>query len=165
MADNDAAAESNGEQAGPQVAVHKVYLRDGSVEVPEGAHIFTQNFQPEVNVDLNSKVEELPNENYEVSLTVTVTAKGEDKTAYIVEIQQAGVFQISGFEQDAQRGHVLGAYCPTVLFPYVREAVSDMVQRAGFPPFLLQPVNFDALYQEQMRRAQQQPEPAASQTH
>lgn len=165
MADNDtAAADNNGEPTGPQVVIQKIYVRDGSVEVPEGAQIFAQNFQPEVSVELNSQVAELPSDNFEVSLTVTVTAKGEGKTAYIVEVQQAGVFQISGFEEQAQRAHVLGAYCPTVLFPYVREAISDLVQRAGFPPFMLQPVNFDALYQQQLQSAQQA-EAAPSQTH
>lgn len=167
MADNDSAAANNGEQAAqPQVAVQKVYVRDGSVEVPAGPRIFTEEMQPELNVDLNSRVEQIEGDAYEVAITVTVTAKQGDKTAYIVEVQQAGVFHVSGFEQDAQKNHVLGAYCPGVLFPYVRESVSDMVQRAGFPPFLLQPVNFDALYQEQQqRRAQQQDAAASSQPH
>lgn len=156
MADNETAAASNGDEAaGPQVGVQKIYVRDGSVEVPNGPRIFTQELQPELNVDLNSRAQQVEGDNFEVTLTVTLTAKQDEQTAYIVEVQQAGVFQVHGFA-DAQRGHVLGAYCPSVLFPYVRESVSDLVQRAGFPPFLLQPVNFDALYQEQVRRARQQ---------
>lgn len=166
MADNDSAAANNGDEAAqPQVAVQKIYVRDASVEVPDGPHIFTQEFKPEVGVELNSRVDELEGDNYQVTLMVTVTAKQSEKTAYIVEVQEAGVFQISGFAEETQRAHVLGAYCPGVLFPFVRESVSDMVQRAGFPPFLLQPVNFDAVYQEQRMRAQQQTQPAAGQTH
>lgn len=164
MADNDTTAGNGDQAAQPQVAVQKIYVRDGSVEVPAGAQIFMQELQPEINVDLNSRVQELQDNNYEVTLTVTVTAKADEKTAYIVEVQQAGIFRISGFEAEEQRAHVLGAYCPSVLFPFVRETVSDMVQRAGFPPFLLQPVNFDALFQEQRKR-QQQEQSTAGQTH
>lgn len=166
MADNDSAAANNGDQAAqPQVAVQKVYVRDASVEVPAGPHIFTEEMQPELNVDLNSRAEQIEGDNYEVAITVTITAKQGDNTAYIVEVQQAGVFHVSGFPDDGQKNHVLGAYCPGVLFPFVREAVSTMVQRAGFPPFLLQPVNFDAIYQEQQRRRAQQSEAAANPPH
>jgi len=157
MADQHSSATTNGDQPSqPQVMVQKIYVRDASIEVPEGPHAFTQDYKPEVNVDLNTGTQEFGGEDYHILLTVTVTARQQDKTAYIVEVQQAGVFRVHGFAEDAQRQHALGAYCPSVLFPFVREAVAAMVQRAGFPPFLLQPVNFDALYQEQQVRAQQE---------
>ncbi len=88
---------------------------------------------------------------YEVVLTVTVTCKLAEKTAYLAEVQQAGVFGMSGFDM-ANRDAVLATYCPNVLFPYARQIVSDLIQNGGFPPFLLQPINFEALYAEQMRR-------------
>lgn len=162
MDDNDNGSSGNGEHPGQaQVALQKIYLRDASVEVPDGPRVFTRDYHPEVNVDLNSRAEELGGDSYQVLLSATVSAKQGDDTAYIVEVQQAGVFQVSGFDDDGQRAHVLGAYCPGVLFPFVREAVADMIQRAGFPHFLLQPVNFDALFQEQQNRAAQPEDPTA----
>lgn len=156
MDDNQAGAAGNDAQADqPQVAVQKIYVRDASVEVPEGPQVFTWQFNPEVNVDLNTRVEGLGEGSYQVVLTVTVSAKQEEQTAYIVEVQQAGVFRVTGLEDADQRAHALGAYCPSVLFPFVRESAADLVQRAGFPPFLLQPVNFDALYQQQLQQGAQ----------
>ncbi|MBS61464.1 preprotein translocase subunit SecB [Salinisphaera sp. C84B14] len=148
--DNGQQASENGE-AQRQVALQKIYIRDASIEVPNGPRVFTEQYQPEVNVDLNTRIENLSRETHQVTLTVTVTAKQGERTAYIVEVQQAGVFQIDGFDDDAERGHLLGAYCPSILFPYIRESVGDMVQRAGFPHFLLQPVNFDRLYAQHQR--------------
>lgn len=157
MDDKQADAAGNGEHANqPQVAVQKIYVRDASIEVPDGPLVFTREFNPELNVELNTNVQHVDGDGYQITLVVTVTAKQDDKTAYIVEVQQAGVFQVVGFDDVAQHAHVLGAYCPGVLFPYVRETVSAMVQRAGFPPFLLQPVNFDSLYQQQQLQQQQQ---------
>jgi len=162
MVDKQADAAANGEQANqPQVAVQKIYVRDASIEVPDGPLVFTREFNPELKVDLNTSTRHIEDDGYQVALTVTVSAQQDDSNAYIVEVQQAGVFQVAGFDDDDQRAHVLGAYCPGVLFPYVRETVSAMVQRAGFPPFLLQPVNFDSLYQQQLQQQQQQGAPAA----
>lgn len=154
MAENE---QSTQEETQPerQVGLQKIYILDASIEVPDGPRIFIEQFTPEVNVDLNTQIESLSDDAYQVVLTVTVTAKQEEQTAYIVEVQQAGVFQISGFDDEQERGHVLGAYCPSIVFPYIRESVSDMVQRAGFPPFLLQPVNFDMLYAQHMAGAAQ----------
>src|SRR5699024_2506288 len=145
----------------PRVAIQKVYLRDASVEVPDGPDVFTREFNPKLNVDLNTQAQTLSEESYQVMLTVTVTAQQEEATVYIVEVQQAAVFHLQNFEHEAQRAHALGAYCPNMLFPFVRETVADMVQRAGFPQFLLQPVNFDALYQQQLQ--QQNGQDSASQ--
>lgn len=153
---------TNGDQSNqPHIALQKIYVRDASIEVPDGPQVFTQDFNPELNVDLNTQIQELGEDGYQVMLTVTVNAKQGENTAYIVEVQQAGVFQVSGFGDEEQRAHALGAYCPGVLFPFVRESVGDMIQRAGFPHFLLQPVNFDALYQEQHKQGAQAAAPVA----
>ncbi|GAB3674368.1 protein-export chaperone SecB [Salinisphaera aquimarina] len=156
---------SDNGQAQRQVALQKIYVRDASIEVPDGPRVFTEDYKPEVNVDLNTRIESLSAETHQVIVTVTVTAKQADRTAYIVEVQQAGVFQVEGFEDDGERGHVLGAYCPSVLFPYVRESIGDMVQRAGFPHFLLQPVNFDMLYAQHQQNQTGAPTDAGSATH
>lgn len=136
---------------GMQVLLQKIYLRDASVEVPDAPRIFTGEWQPQMDVDLDTHVESLDEQSYQVTVTITVTAKQGEATAYIVEVQQAGVFQLSGFDDDDQRRQILGTYCPNALFAYAREAVSDFIARAGFPQFLLQPVNFDALYQQHLQ--------------
>lgn len=154
---------ANGAQR--QVGLQKIYIRDASIEVPDGPRVFTEDYSPEVNVDLNTQIQSLSAETHQVVVTVTVTAKQADRTAYIVEVQQAGVFQLDGFSEDEERNHVLGAYCPSVLFPYIREAVGDMVQRAGFPHFLLQPVNFDMLYAQHRSNESNQPTDVGNATH
>lgn len=145
MAENEETSQ-DGQEVERQVGLQKIYIRDASIEVPDGPRVFAEEYNPEVNVDLNTQIQSLSEETHQIILTVTVTAKQEERTAYIVEVQQAGVFQIAGFAEEDERSHVLGAYCPSILFPYIRESVGDMVQRAGFPHFLLQPVNFDLLY-------------------
>lgn len=144
------------QQAGDkQVAIQKIYVKDASLEVPNAPEIFTREWQPQVDVQLNTAVKDLSDEAHEVILTVTLTAKLGEETAYLVEIQQAGVFLLKGFSDDAERRAILGAYCPNVMFPFARETIADMVTRAGFPHFLLQPVNFDALYQQHVQQQQQ----------
>lgn len=135
-----------GSEGDRRVTLQKIYLRDASVEVPGAPAIFAGDWQPAIDVDLNMRVENLGEQSHHVTVTATVTAKQGENTAYIVEVEQAGVFRVAGFEDEQTRRQVLGAYCPSVLFPYLREAVGDFVQRAGFPHFLLQPVNFEALY-------------------
>lgn len=130
-----------------QVVLQKIYLRDASVEVPNAPQVFTREWQPQVDVDLNTSVEDLGEGYAHVVLTATVTAKQDSDVAYIVEAQQAGVFHLSGFEELDEQRQVLGAYCPGILFPYLRAVVDDCVTRAGFPQFLLQPVNFEALFE------------------
>lgn len=129
-----------------QVQLQKIYLKDASVEIPQGALAFTRNGQPAMDVQVNTGLDSLGNDNFQVTLAVTVTAKLGSDVLFLVEVQQAGVFLIKGFDKDDERQAVLGAYCPNVVFPFARETVADLVQRAGFPPLLLQPVNFDALY-------------------
>lgn len=138
-----------------QVAIQKIYVKDASLEVPNAPSIFTQEWKPQVDVQLNTGVQNLSDETHEVVLTVTVTAKLGEETAYLAEVKQAGVFLLRGFADEAERGAILGAYCPNTMFPFVRETIADMVVRAGFPHFLLQPVNFDALYQQHLQQKQQ----------
>ncbi len=133
------------ETPAPQFAIQKLFLKDCSLETPGTPAVFTQAWKPEARVDLNSKHTALGDALYEVVLTVTITATVEEKTAYLCEVHQAGVFSVGGFEE-AAANQLLGAYCPGVLFPYAREAVSDLTAKAGFPSMTLAPVNFEALY-------------------
>ncbi|MAS11462.1 protein-export chaperone SecB [Endozoicomonas sp. G2_2] len=165
MAEENGQGEAGNGEPQRQVGLQKIYIRDASIEVPNGPRVFTEEYKPDVNVDLNTRIENLSRETHQVTLTVTVTAKQGERTAYIVEVQQAGVFQIEGFDDDKARGHLLGAYCPSILFPYIRESVGDMVQRAGFPHFLLQPVNFDLLYAQHQQNQGGQPTDVGSATH
>ncbi|KDE38855.1 MAG: protein-export chaperone SecB [Nitrincola lacisaponensis] len=155
-------------KAAPQFALQRVYLKDASLETPEGAAVFTKGWKPDVKLDLNTKTSQLDESHYEVVLTLTVTIKNDEKTALLIELQQAGIFIISGLE-DQQLGHTLGAFCPSILFPYARETVDSFMTRASFPPLMLAPVNFDALYAQQLQqRAQQQKAAengAAEETH
>ena len=136
---------------GAQLSLQKVYIKDASFEVPGAPQIFQEQGQPQVQLNLSQQVGTLADNVYEVVLTVTVTCKLADKTAYLAEVQQAGVFGLSGFDNQ-NRDVILATYCPNVLFPYARQIVSDLVSNGGFPPFLMQPINFEALYAEQMRR-------------
>ena len=147
-------AEENTPQIERQFSIQKIYVKDVSFETPKSPQIFTQGWEPKVDFNLSSSAQQLQDEVFEVSLTVTVTVKVEDKTAYLVEITQSGIFSASGFPNE-EMGHLLGSYCPNLLFPYAREAVSDLVGKGGFPPMLLAPVNFDALYAQHMQQLQQ----------
>ncbi|MDZ4264059.1 MAG: protein-export chaperone SecB [Pseudomonadota bacterium] len=147
-------AEEVQDQTAGQFAVQKIYVKDVSFETPNSPTIFTETkWEPEVNVQLNSRAAPMADDMHEVVLSVTITTKQGDKTAYLIEVQQAGIFRTAGFEQ-AQLSHLLGSYCPNILFPYVREAISDMVARGGFPQLLLAPVNFDALYTQHLEQQQ-----------
>lgn len=135
--------------------IQKIYIKDLSLEVPHTPQIYTQKWEPEVNVQLNSQGRTVDENSglYEVVLSITVAAKNNGENAFVVEIQQAGVFLIHGFaEQDM--GPMLGSFSPNILFPYAREAISDLVTRGGFPQLLLAPVNFDALYAETIKQQQ-----------
>ena len=149
------AAQSKNEQ---QFAIQKIYLKDTSFETPNSPEIFTEKWEPEVSVELQSSGKPLADGVHEVMLTVTVTAKLGDKTAYLAEVSQAGVFSLTGFSEE-ESAHMHGSYCPNLLFPYVREAVSDLIGKGGFPQLLLAPVNFDALL-AQHRQQQQEAKPA-----
>jgi preprotein translocase subunit SecB len=143
------------EQTNPerQFAVQRIYIKDMSFESPNAPEIFRGDWKPENELNLNTKVNRLAEQAYEVVLTVTVTAKVGEKTAFIAEIHQAGIFTLGGFAEQ-ELGPMLGAYCPNLLFPYAREAITDLVVRGSFPQLVLQHVSFDALFAQQL--AQQQ---------
>jgi len=139
----------------PQLDIQRIYIKDLSVEVPGAPHAFKQEWQPEVTIDLDVAHSPLDEKTFEVILSLTVTAKMQDNTMFLVELHQAGLFYVDGFEE-AQKDHLLGAYFPTVLFPYAREAITDVITRAGFPQLVLAPVNFDALYMQRKQAEAQE---------
>ena len=145
---------------GPAFTVEKIYVKDVSFESPNSPMIFNENVQPELQLNLNQKVQRLSETAFEVVLGVTLTCKAGDKTAYVAEVEQAGVFGLIGLEPQAI-DVLLGTQCPNILFPYVRSMVSDLIQAGGFPPFYLQPINFEGLYAETLRQRQAQGENAS----
>lgn len=142
---------------GPAFTIEKIYVKDVSFESPNSPSIFNENVQPDLQLNLNQKVQRLSDTAFEVVLGVTLTCKAGDKTAYVAEVEQAGVFGLIGLEPQAI-DVLLGTQCPNILFPYVRSMVSDLIQAGGFPPFYLQPINFEGLYAETLRQRQQQGE-------
>ena len=147
---NQAPAEN-----GPEFSILRIYLKDVSFETPNSPGVFAQEFKPEIGLQLNTAIKRIEEDLHEVVLNITVTAKQGEKTGFLVEVQQAGIFSLKGFDE-AQKGTMLGAYCPNVLFPYAREEISALVTKGGFPPLLLAPINFDVMYAEKTaERAQQ----------
>jgi preprotein translocase subunit SecB len=157
MAQEDNAAQ---EQAQPGFSIEKIYVKDASLEIPNAPQIFTDRTQPQVSIELGNLVQVLEEGVFEVAIKVTVTSKIADKTVFLVEVTQAGIFQIRNVPEENIE-MIAGITCPNILFPYAREAVSDLVVRAGFQPVLLNPINFEALYAQQK---QQQAEAAQSVT-
>lgn len=141
------------EQPTREFALQRIYVKDVSFETPNSPAIFRDEWKPESSLNLNSGVNKLGNDLYEVVLSITVTTKIGDKTAFLVEVQQAGIFAVKGFPEH-EMGQMMSAYCPNVLFPYAREVVSDLVNKGSFPQLLLTPVNFDALYAQHLQEAQ-----------
>lgn len=135
--------------------IQKIYTKDVSFESPNAPEIFTSEFQPEMDVDLNVETKQLEEGVYHAVVRVTVTTKSEGNVAFLCEVEQAGIFSLSGFDEN-ELAYLLGAQCPAALFPYARETVSDLVVRGGFPQLLLEPVNFDAMYASHVERQQEQ---------
>ena len=135
------------EQQQPVFAIEKIYVKDLSLEIPNAPEIFLEREAPQVNLQLNTRNQVIEEGLYEVFLTVTVTAKINDKVMFLVEAQQAGIFRIRNVPE-GDIDPVLGIGCANILFPYLRETVSDTVTRAGFPAVILNPVNFEAIYQQ-----------------
>ena len=133
----------------PVFSIEKIYVKDLSLEIPHAPQIFLEREQPEIDMQLATEGKQLEDGVFEAVITVTVTAKLGEKVMFLVEAAQAGIFQIRGVAEEEISG-VLAVACPNILFPYVRETVSDVVNRAGFPPVLLSPINFEALYAQQM---------------
>ena len=137
-----------------QFIIQRIYIKDVSVEAPNSPAVFTQEWHPDTNLDLNTRVNPLDQDNYEVELSITITVKSSDKTAFLVEVNQAGVFFIVGYSPE-QLNHLLAAYCPNILFPYAREVIAGMVSKGSFPELHLSPINFDALYARRLQENQQ----------
>lgn len=135
-----------------QVVLQKVYVKDASLESPQAPQVFTRTWQPQLDVQVTSSLLSLNPEQHQVLLSVTVTAKLEQDVAFLAEVHQAGIFLIKGVGDEAERRRVLGTECLSILYPFAREAVADLVQRGGFPSLLLQPIDFAALYDEHARR-------------
>lgn len=146
----------------PVFNIEKLYVKDLSVELPNAPAIFTERDAPQMEINMSTESKALGPDLYHTGITVTVTAKIADKTMFLVECTQAGLFRIQNVP-DEQMPMVLGIGCPNIVFPYLRETISDVVIRAGFPPLLLNPVNFEALFMQQQQAQQQQAAPA--QTH
>ncbi len=149
-------------QAGPQFTIEKIYVKDLSLENPGAPQSFQMAEPPQVEIGLRTRTDQIQQDVYESVLTVTVTARAGDRTVFLVEVSQAGIFGIRGVPPD-QLQPVMAIHCPTVLFPYVRETIADCTTRAGFPPVHLAPISFDALYQQQLAQAQSQPAAASVQ--
>ena len=142
--------------SGPSLRIEKIYLKDLSLENPGAPQSFNSQEQPQVEVSLRSRGEQIDEALFECVLTITVTAKIGDRTLFLAEAAQGGVFRISGVPlPDIQP--VLAIHCPNVLFPYARETIADAITRAGFPAVHLDPINFELLYQQQLASVQQQP--------
>ncbi len=146
MADEQAAAQDQAPQQ--QFTLQRIYTKDVSFESPGTPDIFRKQWQPNVNVDLNTKSSRIDEEgNFEVILTLTVTAKVDEDTAFLVEVQQSGIFYVVGIEGESLR-QVLATVGPNILFPYARESIDSLVTKGGFPALMLAPVNFDAMYRQ-----------------
>lgn len=157
-------AEQDKNGAEKRLSVIKVYVKDFSFESPQTPGIFnTQEWSPNTNLNLRSSHTPVSDTTHEVVLTITVDTKTkeDDKTIFLIELQQAGLFEIGGYAKE-EMGALIGSFCPNVLFPYARESIASTVQKGGFPEFVLQPINFDALYQQSL---QQQAEGAAEGAH
>ena len=149
----------------PQAALQRVYIKDASLEVPNAPAVFQQELQPQVDVRINNQSQRINDSLHEVTLSITMTAKAGDTTVFLVEVDQAGVFQLTGLKDEAL-ARVLSTFCPTSLFPFLRQAVADLIGKGGFPPVLLAPVNFDALYQQHQKElAKAEAESASAPKH
>lgn len=135
--------------------IQRIYVKDISYEAPSSPHIFKETWAPKVEIDLQSKSSVLEDGVYEVVLSVTSTVKIEEKVAFIAEVHQAGIFTIRNFPED-QLQHLLGSFCPSIIFPYARESITDVVTRGGFPQLYLAPINFDAIYQQKLAKQQEE---------
>lgn len=137
-----------------QFDLKRIYLKDLSFEVPNAPQVFMQDEEPNVSLDIDVKDQHVEEDQYEVELHLTVNATHDDKAIFLIEVKYAGIFMLKGFDDETHRG-MLGSMCPSILFPYAREVISDVVTKGSFPQLLLSPINFDALYQQQQQAAQE----------
>lgn len=138
------------QEGNPNFEIQRIFVKDLSYEAPNTPHTFAEEWKPEVQLNLETKSSRIQDNVHEVILSVTATVMSNKKSAFLVEVHQAGIFLVSGFPND-QLHQMLGSFCPNILFPYAREAISDLVVRGGFPQLILAPVNFDALYAQHMQ--------------
>lgn len=145
-----------------QLSIVKIYVKDFSFESPQSPAVFrADQWSPKTNLNLRSAHTPVDDDHHEVVLTISVEAKEDDKTLFLVELHQAGLFQVSGHSPE-ETGLLFGSFCPNILFPYARESIANIIQKGGFPEFVLQPINFDALY---MQTLQQQQEANKQESH
>ena len=155
--------EETNPDAGKQIGISKIYVKDFSFESPKAPDVFRSGeWTPQTDLNLRSSHKAVEGEEklHEVVLTITVEAKQDDQTMFLAEVQQAGLFQVDGYDEEEFKA-IVGSFCPNILFPYAREAIASTVQRGGFPEFVLQPINFDALYMQSRQAAAQQQADAA----
>lgn len=158
MADNEPKNnQGNGKNpAQAQFALQRIYVKDLSFESPRAPQSFQEEWKPEVQMDINTSANKLSDGVFEVVLSVTITVKSNEQNTYLVEVQQAGIFAVSGMPK-AELEQTLGAYCPTILFPYARETIDNLVTKGSFPPMHLAPVNFEAIFNEAKKQRSEQP--------
>jgi preprotein translocase subunit SecB len=149
---NQAKADANSQE---QFGIQNIYIKDISFEAPNSPEIFTEKWKPQLEMEMSNNIKQLNEETYEVVLNMTVTVKAGEKTAFLVEVHQGGIFSLKGFAKD-KLSYMLNSYCPNILFPYARETVSSIVTRGGFQALWLAPLNFDALYSQRLQQQQQQ---------
>ena len=161
--DNLAAGSQEDEQQG-KFGIQKIYVKDMSFEIPDSPMVFQEEWDPSVNMDIGNSATKIADDIYEAVLNVTITVKSGEKTMYLIEAQQAGIFHIAGVA-DESLNKMLATTCPNILFPFVREVIADLVTRGGFPQLLLAPVNFDVLYAQKEYQKQQEQQGNSSTTH
>lgn len=151
-------AEEEQKPAEKQIAIQKIYAKDFSFESPRSPDIFQRSdWSPKTNLNLRSAHSPVKDDLHEVVLTLTIEAKDDEEVVFLIELQQAGIFHIAGYTEDEFKA-VVGSFCPNILFPYARETIATAVSKGGFPEFVLQPINFDALYAHGLQQAQAQSE-------
>ena len=156
---NNNVAQANEQET--QFMIQRIYVKDLSYETPNTPAVFQQQWEPELNLELNTSHTQIEQGVYEVVLTVTATVANQKTTAFLVEIKQAGIFTIQGAPTN-QLDHLLNSFCPNILFPYAREAITSQIIRGSFPQLVLAPINFDALYMQRLSEQQGQVEEAVA---
>lgn len=157
----DEATTASTETQQPQFSIQRIYVKDISFETPQGAAAFQKQWKPKVSQDLNTKSKKISDDLYEVVLRVTITMADEDSTLYLIEVEQAGLFTIKGFA-DQQLPQVINATCPSILFPYLRDTIDNIVTKGSFPALMLPPINFDALFANAVQQAAEEANSAES---
>lgn len=144
-------AKPNPTPSQPTFQIEKIYVKDLSLELPNAPQVFVEQIQPQLEVQINAASSQFSDAYYEVTVSVTVTARAGERTLFLAEAVQAGIFQVRNVPQE-ELGPLLGVACPNILFPYLRETVSDLVTRGGFPPVLLSPISFEAFYRQRLEQ-------------